>query len=286
MAGWSGIGRDTIYWKGKIKADSFEGFYIGESGAFFPDNIYLGFGNSYASPDLKIYSDGTRGIIDGRVKFTGAGNATAEPHIYFYQDEVSTSVEIHNTLFSTGNITISDGVLLSTYRVNSFEFPNFDNPVGGLSSSITDAATVYIQGQPLSLTPGIILTNTWALWVDGGSCRFDDTIVLKNGSAASPSMRFFSDTATGLYRVTTNTVGITINGTKEFELSGTKLTIGSATTDRVNFVSGDNGTAPTLAGGAPTFTDYYGGNTNALGDPTEWLTVELGGTTRKIPTYA
>ena len=45
------------------------------------------------------------------------------------------------------------------------------------------------------------------------------------------------------------------------------------------------GTAGTLAGGVPTFTDYYGGNTNALGDPTAWIDVNIGGTTYKIPLY-
>ncbi len=35
----------------------------------------------------------------------------------------------------------------------------------------------------------------------------------------------------------------------------------------------------------PVFTSYYGGNTNALGDPVAWLQLKVGATTYKIPLY-
>lgn len=41
-----------------------------------------------------------------------------------------------------------------------------------------------------------------------------------------------------------------------------------------------------LAGGVPTFTDYYGGNTNALGDPTIWVLINVNGTDYKVPAYS
>lgn len=47
----------------------------------------------------------------------------------------------------------------------------------------------------------------------------------------------------------------------------------------------DNHAAPALAGGAPVFTDYYGGNTNALGDPDDWMPVVLNGVPGVIPFY-
>ena len=46
-----------------------------------------------------------------------------------------------------------------------------------------------------------------------------------------------------------------------------------------------NTTAPATAGAAPIFTDYYGGNTKALGDPAGFLLINVGGTDKKIPYY-
>jgi hypothetical protein len=49
-------------------------------------------------------------------------------------------------------------------------------------------------------------------------------------------------------------------------------------------VAVDNAAAPgtTLT---PAFTSYYGGNTNALGDPNRWLSVNVLGAVYKIPLY-
>lgn len=44
-------------------------------------------------------------------------------------------------------------------------------------------------------------------------------------------------------------------------------------------------TAPALVGAAPTFTDYYGGNTNALGDPDGWAIIYVNGVSKKFPYY-
>lgn len=43
--------------------------------------------------------------------------------------------------------------------------------------------------------------------------------------------------------------------------------------------------APGVTAG-PVFANYYGGNTNALGDPVEWVLINVNGTDRKVPCYA
>jgi len=48
----------------------------------------------------------------------------------------------------------------------------------------------------------------------------------------------------------------------------------------------DAAAAPTLAGTPPTFTDYYGGDGKALGDPSEWIYMQTAIGTVKIPGYA
>jgi hypothetical protein len=50
-------------------------------------------------------------------------------------------------------------------------------------------------------------------------------------------------------------------------------------------INEDNTTAPALVGSPPVFIDYYGGNTNALGDPNDWIPVTLNGVVGKIPFY-
>jgi hypothetical protein len=70
-----------------------------------------------------------------------------------------------------------------------------------------------------------------------------------------------------------------------FEYNGTNLFFTRTGTVRENvLVAVDNVAAPgtTLT---PTFTSYYGGNTNALGDPNRWLSVNVLGAVYKIPLY-
>lgn len=63
------------------------------------------------------------------------------------------------------------------------------------------------------------------------------------------------------------------------------INLGSATSNRVNFIAGDGASAPAAGGAAPSPADYFGGDSVMLGDPAEWLEVKINGTTRKIPCY-
>jgi hypothetical protein len=51
-------------------------------------------------------------------------------------------------------------------------------------------------------------------------------------------------------------------------------------------INEDHHAAPALAGAPPVFTDFYGGDTNALGDPSDWMPVVLNGVPGVIPFYA
>lgn len=98
--------------------------------------------------------------------------------------------------------------------------------------------------------------------------------------------QYIDSSAANTLRHAANTTQLfNIGGTTEITLTGTQLDLMSANTDRVNFIGGSDGGAATTAGGAPTFTDYYGGNTKAMGDPIGWLNVKINGTARKIPYY-
>ncbi len=51
-----------------------------------------------------------------------------------------------------------------------------------------------------------------------------------------------------------------------------------------NIIPGAVVAAPSVTA-TPVFTSYYGGNTNALGDPVAWLQLKVGATTYKLPLY-
>ncbi len=51
-----------------------------------------------------------------------------------------------------------------------------------------------------------------------------------------------------------------------------------------NLIPGGTVAAPSTSA-TPVFTAYYGGNTNALGDPVAWLQLKVGNTTYKVPLY-
>ncbi len=53
---------------------------------------------------------------------------------------------------------------------------------------------------------------------------------------------------------------------------------------RQNIILGMSSVAPALTA-TPIFTSYYGGNTNALGDPNAWIITRVNGIAYKIPLY-
>lgn len=88
--------------------------------------------------------------------------------------------------------------------------------------TFTDAATLYIAGVPAASTNVAITNTALALWVDAGDCRFDGAILAADGTAEAPSVAFNSDadgTGAGLYRVSANVIGVSINGSKEWEFN-------------------------------------------------------------------
>ena len=65
------------------------------------------------------------------------------------------------------------------------------------ASTITDAATLYVSAAPIAGTNATI-TNTWAVWVDAGTSRFDGMLDLSNIAAGSANLKITatSDTPT------------------------------------------------------------------------------------------
>ena len=89
-----------------------------------------------------------------------------------------------------------------------------------------------------------------------------DKIHAGNGSAGSPSYSFQSDTDTGIFRVSANTIGISAGGTKVAEIDSSGVTI----TEGVEFIppQGDVDTSnPTTVGTGDLGKTIVRSNSNA-----------------------
>lgn len=69
----------------------------------------------------------------------------------------------------------------------------------------------------------------------------------------------------------------------KFEVGGGHINM--AGTTGVTYRWTNATTAPSLTAAAPAFTAFYGGNTNAMGDPVGWVLVNVAGTDRRFGFY-
>lgn len=113
----------------------------------------------------------------------------------------------------------------------------------------------------------------------------DSTETVFNEDSNNIDFRMEGDTDANLFFLdaSVDRIGISVNTpAHKFDVNGMVNTPGTTgNTYRWNAAS----TAPATTA-TPVFTAYYGGNTNALGDPTGWVLVNIAGTDRKIPFYA
>lgn len=71
--------------------------------------------------------------------------------------------------------TLADTTTITNMRMFQIYAPTYNGVSGGGTETITNAATVYIDGAPSG--SNITITNPYALWVDSGAIRFDGSIV-------------------------------------------------------------------------------------------------------------
>ena len=71
--------------------------------------------------------------------------------------------------------TSASSTAASNVAFNGFAQPTLDSTNGGAGTEVTttNAATVYIAGEPQDVTNKSIITNAYSLWVDSGNVQFD-----------------------------------------------------------------------------------------------------------------
>ena len=128
--------------------------------------------------------------------------------------------------------------------------------------TVTDLAEVYIANAPLAAA-SVTATNSWALWVDDGNCRFDGNVIagtvgswaLQNVAASATVPTLCPDsagTATGLGGDADTNLSIIVNSLTKLQLDLTVTAthtalllwdVDNATLERVTVGASDSGGA-------------------------------------------
>ncbi len=176
-------------------------------------------------------------------------------------------------------LKLTSGTSLTSAIAGTIEFTTddlfFTISTGAARKNITLWNTLGTSGRvPFATTNGR-LTDSSVFTFDGTRLS-PQYVTLAAGTAAAGTspLKFTSGT-----NLTTAEVGA-------MEFDGVDLFFTRTGTTRENvLVAVDNVAAPTTTA-TPTFTSYYGGNTNALGDPNRWISVNILGSVYKIPLYS
>lgn len=85
------------------------------------------------------------------------------------------------------------------------------------ASTITNAATLAITGAPIAGT-NATLTNSVALWIQGGASQFDDVSKHSEGTGAAPSITFTTQTNKGMFSGGTDVICFGATGDTLFDM--------------------------------------------------------------------
>lgn len=131
----------------------------------------------------------------------------------------------------SGNVTITVPQTVQVYYIINDTVGGVGNYTITLTTGAGNTATITAGNQATLICDSVNLLNANTI-LAGTS-----TISLGNGSVGSPSLRFASETSTGVYRATSGQFNIAILGANMFTLSATGLTVPGTGT----FTSGISG---------------------------------------------
>lgn len=135
-----------------------------------------------------------------------------------------TAVEASNVIQKytgtlSGNVTITVPQTVQVYYIINDTVGGVSNYTVTLTTGLGNTATVTAGNQATLICDSVNLLNANTV-LAGAS-----TISLNNGSVGSPSLRFSSETSTGVYRATSGEFNIAILGVLRSTLNATGLTI-------------------------------------------------------------
>jgi len=119
----------------------------------------------------------------------------------------------------SGNVTITVPQTVQVYYIINETVGGVGNYTVTLTTGLGNTATITAGNQATLICDSVNLLNANTI-LAGIS-----TVSLANGSVGSPSLRFASESSTGVYRATSGQFNIAILGANMFTLSATGLTV-------------------------------------------------------------
>ena len=132
----------------------------------------------------------------------------------------------------------------------------------GTTFTVIRAATLYVEGAPVGGT-NVTLTNTHAIWVDGGSVRFDSTLAVTGDTTLSGTLSV-TNSAAGL--LTLERTGAAVNAAITLTTTAGSIYVGLGASD--TFVINDSidlTSSPALAVVAASGDTTIGGDLTVSG---------------------
>lgn len=199
-----------------------------------------------ANEALRILGSGGAGNIVGMAFYNGS-YSPINPQITIQADSTN-ALEIENNAvngivnFNFPASGLDNSSAINIYNANlqlvrSPVPPEADKTPGALIGFDSDDTIRYkISHEGLILNNNS--SNTFTVNTSTGDVVTSGVVNLSNGSVTNPSLTFNSDPDTGIYRVTTNTLGIATGGAQRASISTTTANFtGKVTSDQMGYLT-------------------------------------------------
>jgi len=194
---------------------------------------------------------------DGFTRITNISQTSGTRPSFLVQGAAHTGqvagTEIKHVHFDLAQTYTFEAGAISTQRAVRIDAPTY--AFNG-ASVITNAATFYVSGAP---APGAsaTITNPFAVWIAGGSSRFDGVILAADGSAAAPGIAFTNESGSGLRRYAAGAIRVVVQGVDAAQFADGTMNTSSVVANAI--YAGDISGA-----GATSLLAYYCGGNGAV----------------------
>ena len=154
-----------------------------------PSNLKFAVDNDDAMVDLSLVNATSTPADDGFQSNKGfhlvIDSSQPEMSFEFDKEDPGTAItrEVYLAIFRRTSFDLASGSTHALQRFIQFRAPDYVGVSGGAVETITDAATVYIDGAPTG-TDVTFTNGPYALWIDDGAVRFDGDLLLSGGSGS------------------------------------------------------------------------------------------------------
>jgi hypothetical protein len=252
------------------------------------NNLYFTLG-TFAADSVAVYISPPFLQINGNQGTVGAGNLVvtegSDPTVSSTLSAITLQLAGNINNFGAGEVSIkevADPAIETVLRAATLQLIGDTNNAFAASVVIQD-----IAGPVFSMIAGLTFVQMGFspyLWME--SVRNQAIYVGPNNVVPTALMHFDPGTHLPHSAPIKLSAGVLLTGPEDgaIEYNGANLffTVGAARGSM--FVGNSGAAAPALTAG-PVFTSFFGGNTDALGNPNSWASVVIGGTTYKIPLY-